>query len=170
MNTEDLLLSIIDGLRGCLCSTLAGADAEVCRCANYPGAYAPADACSCGAHGCGQAWVRLDRLYPSDRFPATSSAPGNCGNTLVAVLEAGVYRCRPVPGRNGTAPSEAAVTASGLAEARDAVLVAKAIACCPIITRRPHVLGTWLPRDSADCGGGAWTVSVQLIHAPGDET
>lgn len=168
MNFEDLLLSLLDGLRSCLCSQLETAKVPVCRCANYPGAYAPADACSCGNSGCGQAWVRLDRLYPTDRFPAASAAPGNCGSTLVAVLEAGVYRCRPVPGRNGAPPTEADVTASGLAEARDAALIAKAIACCDIITRRPHVLGTWLPRDSADCGGGAWTVSVQLVQAPGD--
>jgi hypothetical protein len=165
----ELLALILHSLRGCLCGTLEDAGVPVCRCANYPGAYATADSCSCSSGGgCGQAWVRLDRLYPSKTFPQQDGAPGNCNSTMVAVIEVGVYRCRPTPKGNGAMPSAAEVTESADRETRDAALMAKAITCCDVVTRRPWVLGTWLPRDAADCGGGAWTLTVQLTRAPED--
>lgn len=166
---DTLVLTLLDSLRVCLCDKLEAAGAPVCRCAVYAGAYAAADACSCDGGNCGQAWVRLDRVYPTERFPSSSTSVGNCGNTLAAVIEVGVYRCRPKPTRSGM-PSAADVTESALGEARDAALMAQAIACCETLTRRPYVLGSWSPRDSGDCGGGAWTVTVQLVHVPGDPT
>lgn len=158
----DLPGVLLDALRACLCTRLADNDAGVCFCSLHFGTYTPAEHCDgCKDGKCGQAWVRLDRIYPSNQFPA-QDARASCNAPLAAVIEAGVYRCRPTADRRGGPPDEAATTAATLQEVKDAMLIAQAIACCPEITERPHVLGLWLPHDAGNCGGGKWTVTVRL--------
>lgn len=167
---DTLLGPLMDDLRACLCTALTdtmGGDVS-CYCTLMPGQNAPADGCNCGGRDakCGTAWVRLDRLYPSgERFPSPDgSTKAGCSGVLAAVLEAGVYRCQAVTGPRGDAPPAAARTQDALIQADDAMAIAAAILCCTAITSRPYVLGTYLPRDGGGCGGGAWTVTVQLIR------
>lgn len=162
----DLLIgAIMDDLRSCVCAaledTLGGSVS--CACTLVPGTLAPADWCSCNGRGqdCGMAWVRLDRVYPSSAsFPSPDSRPGSCAPMLAAVLEVGVYRCAPV----GSPPPVAAQTQAALVQADDALAIARGILCCDSVTKRAHLLGTYTPRDGGDCGGGAWTITVQLTR------
>lgn len=169
----DLLLSpIMDALRVCACTALAdtlGGPVD-CRCNLIPGTTAVADACSCkGRDDCGMAWVRLVRMYPSgDRFPAQdTSVKNSCTAVVAAVLEVGVYRCQPVgttTNKTYAPPSPAALTQASLIQNDDALALHRAINCCDEVTKRPHLLGTYTPRDGGGCGGGAWEVTVQLLR------
>ena len=166
---DTILTPIMDSLRDCVCgaleSTLGGSVS--CACILVPGLRAPADWCSCNGRGnCGMAWVRLDRLYPSgQRFPAQDqTTAGTCASVLAAVLEVGVYRCQPASQGNGQPPAPADITQATLIATDDALALARGIACCDAITKRPYVLGTYSPRSGGGCGGGAWTVTVQLTR------
>lgn len=161
-----LLTPILDALRVCLCSRLEDkTEGSGCFCGIYPGATTNADWCSCkGNGGCGMGWVRLDRVYPSQaRFPSPDSAPAACTTVLAAVIEVGTYRCQPVPDRNGNM-DPAAVTQAALTQVEDMWAMVEAIKCCEPIAKRPHHLGTYLPRDGGGCGGGSWQVTVQLVR------
>ena len=165
-----LLGSIMDDLRTCACAALENSlgGKPGCACTLTPGLLAPADWCSCSGRGegCGMAWVRLDRLYPSgQRFPAQDpDTKTSCTSVLAAVLEVGVYRCQPAPGPQGVAPSPAEQTQAALIQSSDAMALHRAITCCDAITSRPNVLGLYTPRDGGGCGGGAWAVTVQLMR------
>lgn len=165
---DTILAPLMDDLRLCLCSALAStAGGSVdCACLLTPGVRAPADWCTCsGGGGCGQAWVRLDRMYPSSaKFPSPDITPLKCATVLAAVLEVGVYRCQPAPSANGAPPTPAAQTQAALTQIDDSLAMAKAIQCCSSVIRRPYVLGNYSPRSSGACGGGVWTVTVQLIR------
>lgn len=168
-DVDTLLSPILDSLRGCVCTALGntlGGSVE-CSCSIMPGLEAPADWCSCkGAGTCGMAWVRLDRIYPSSqRFPSPdATSGGGCVTVLAAVLEVGVYRCQPTPTGQGQPPAPSAVTQAALVAADDALALVGAITCCEAITKRPYVLGAYSPRGTGGCGGGAWTVTVQLTR------
>lgn len=163
---ETLLTPIMDALRACLCATLEDAGSDTCFCGLYPGPTATADWCGCaGGGGCGMAWVRLDRIYPSGvAFPNPDTTVGNCNAVLAAALEIGVNRCLPQPDpRDGTMDPAATVNAA-LQQAADAMSLFKAVVCCDQITRRAHFLGTYLPASQGDCGGGILPVIVQLTR------
>lgn len=157
---EELLTRILDDLRACLCTAID----DTCYCGIYPGGQVVADFCGCkGAGGCGMAWVRLARVFPSAQaFPGQDSKPGNCVSILAATIEVGVFRCQPLPQSSTGTPDPAALTDAAISGAEDAMGMARAIQCCEAITSRPHVLGAWEPRSQGDCGGGVWTVTVQL--------
>lgn len=165
---DTLLSPILDDLRACVCGSLEGTlgGAVECACLIVPGPLAIADWCSCkGSGGCGMAWVRVDRLYSStNRFPSADSQVGACANVLAAVLEVGVYRCQPSPTGMGQPPVVHEQTQAALVQADDSMALARAILCCDAITKRAHVLGTYSPRGGGACGGGAWTVTVQLTR------
>lgn len=167
---DDLLSPIMDDLRACACAALAGTlgGTPACACTLIPGVQAPADWCTCkgGGQGCGMAWVRLDRLYPSaQRFPSQDvDTRTSCTSVLAAVLEVGVYRCQPVLGPQGQPPSVVEQTQAALVQADDAMAIHRAIICCTAITSRPNLLGLYTPRDGGGCGGGAWQVTVQLVR------
>lgn len=163
-----MLTPLMDELRACLCAALENTvgGAATCACILIPGLRAPADWCGCnGASGCGQAWVRLDSVFPAGQnFPSPDAASGNCANVLAAILEVGVYRCQPMPKAQGTPPDPADVTQAAIIAAGDAIAMAQAINCCTGITKRKHVMGRYSPRSSGGCGGGVWPVTVQLTR------
>ena len=166
---ETLLSPIMDALRSCVCSALEDTmgGSVACSCSLMPGQEAPADWCQCnGRDTCGMAWVRLARMYPStQRFPAQDgSTSGSCVTVLAAVLEVGAFRCQPAPKGTGQPPTPAEVTQATLTQMDDAMAMARAISCCEPITSRTHLLGTYEPRTSGGCGGGVWTVTVQLTR------
>lgn len=171
MTSAALLTGLLDDLRACLCATLEAADAATpCLCALTAGAQFTADYCGCKAPGggCGSSWVRLSDLYASRNFPnPDNTVQGSCASPLAAVIEVGVLRCLPQPNpRTGQPPSPEDLTNAALAALSDAAAIHSAIACCPAVTDRRHVLGRYRPITSGDCGGGAWTVTVQVSPLP----
>lgn len=169
---DTILAPLMDDLRQCAVKALEDTQAGtagICVSSLVPGTLAVADWCTCtktrrGAKCEGMLWVRLDRLYPSGgRFPSQDTSTTSCVSVLAAVLEVGVYRCQPTMGADGTPPSEAEQTQAAIVQADDALALHKAIACCRAITSRPNLLGSYLPRDGGSCGGGSWTVTVQLF-------
>lgn len=166
---DTLLGPLMDDLLHCACGSLTDTlgGPVICSCSLVPGQNVPADWCSCkGTASCGMAWVRLDGLYPAgERFPAQDgTTKASCSAVLAAVLEVGVYRCQPTSGPRGEPPSPADQTQAALVQADDALALHRAINCCEAITKRPHVLGRYSPRDGGGCGGGLWTVTVQLLR------
>lgn len=168
MDVAAVTLDIMDAVRVCLCEQL-GDEGATCFCGLYPGSLAVADWCSCGTdrrgqRGCGMAWVRLDRgPWPTDTFPQVNQSPNNCGSQLAIQLEVGVYRCMPVSQGDGDPPSQVDQANAVLRQLDDMAAIHRVLTCCEAITDRPHVLGTYQPRDSGGCGGGVWTVQVGLV-------
>lgn len=167
---DTVLSPILDALRVCTAEALTGTlggDA-LCTTSLVPGTLAVADWCTCrsGGGGCGMAWVRLSDLFPSAAaFPSPdNSTKTSCTSVLAAVIEVGVYRCAPQPGPRGEPPTAAEQTQAALIQADDAMALHRAIKCCDEVTRRPNVLGRYTPRPGGDCGGGAWTLTVQLLR------
>lgn len=161
MNAVDTALTVMDALRVCLTAQLAPVCGGV---ALIPGQQAYPDSCGCGNDGCGQAWVRLDSLYPSKQFPVQDISPTNCGSPLAAVIEVGVLRCVPTLTAGGTPPTVVALTQAAIDAAADTSAMLEALACCPEVQERPHILGRYAARDAGDCGGGVWTITVQMMR------
>lgn len=168
MNIEDIALEVMDALRVCLCDEL-GEEGATCFCGLLPGSLAVADWCTCttdrrGLSGCGMAWVRLDRAFPTDKFPQLAQGANNCGCGIAAVLEVGTYRCLPMPAEDGSPPDAASQANATLRQLADMAAIHRALTCCTAITDRPHVMGTYVPRSGGDCGGGAWPVTVAMVR------
>jgi hypothetical protein len=161
---ERILGEVLDSLVGCLCTALTDTPkGSPCFCGMVGGQQAIADHCSCDGHDhCGQAWVRLDRIYAYDAHVLTPARTPTCATPLAAVLEVGVYRCIPTVKGDGAAPTVLEQTNQVLGQIGDAGAMFAAVRCCRAITDRPYVLGLYLPRDSGDCGGGVITVTVAL--------
>lgn len=163
---NDTLVQLLDGLRGALCEQLEDVSSGPgCFCGMYPGASAVADWCTCKrGDGCGMAWVRLDRVFPSGvRFPAVDTT-ASCTTVLAAVIELGVYRCAPIPDTTGKVdPID--LTNAVLRQVADADAMLRAMQCTDALNKRPHVMGTYLPTPGGgDCVGGTWPVTVQLMR------
>lgn len=160
---DDLVLPIMDDLRACLCQALAASPGgSPCFCGVVPGPRAIADRCGCGSDGCGQAWVRLDRVYPSSSFPQQDASMSACATGLAAVIELGVFRCVSVPNRAGGLPTAAALAEDTRIQMGDWAALRTTVACCPAVTRRQTVLGPYVPRGQGGCAGGALTLTVRL--------
>lgn len=160
-------------LSGCLENELRTSGLPgVCSSAVVPGPLAILDACgSCGKgrNSCGgQAWVRLDRAYPSASFPTQDAEGASCSTALVYVVEVGVARCTPVgktSSVNGYVPP---TTAEYLDAARiqtaDMQAMKRAIQCCLLsgeYADRGFALGQYAPiTPAADCGGGIWNFLI----------
>lgn len=169
---EVVLGEVLDGLVACLCAALIDTPKGApCFCGMVGGQQAIADHCSCdGANRCGQAWVRLDRIYPYDTNVLTPARTPSCASPLAAVLEVGVYRCVPTVKATGEAPDVLEQTNQVLGQIADAGAMYAAVKCCTAITTRSHVLGVYSPRDSGDCGGGVLPVTVVLsLTTPAQE-
>lgn len=172
---EDWLIDVLDSVRVELGTQLADSRAgETCFLGLYPGDQVAADHCGCGGKtgGCGMAWVRLARLYPSTRFPNPDTAPVNVAITgpSAAILEVGVMRCLPVAGASGgvSMPSESQQMEATLAQVSDEAAIRRTLVCATELKRRDTVLGSYTPMGLGGCGGGAWQVTVRLRPARGE--
>jgi hypothetical protein len=162
MNPLDRAAAIMDGLRACFCARLDELGAPVCSCTLIRGVQALPDSCGCSGDACGRAWVRLDRIYPSNSFPIQDNTPENCTKAYAAVIELGVLRCVPTLGPQGRLPTAVEDTQAALDALRDADAMLHTFQCCETIQGLPAVAGLYLPRDAGDCGGGSWTITLQL--------
>jgi hypothetical protein len=165
---ERVLGEVLDDLVGCLCTALSStASGSPCYCGMVGGQQAIADHCSCdGTDKCGQAWVRLDTIYAYDSNLLTPARTPTCATPLAARIEVGVYRCIPTVKADGRGPSVTEQTNQVLGQVADAGAMLAAVGCCTSITSRSHVMGSYTPRDSGDCGGGVLTVTVALTAIP----
>jgi hypothetical protein len=155
-------LEVMDDLRACLCTELAARSDEVCSCSIVAGAQALPDG-SCDGAGCGKAWVRLDRLYPSMKFPQQDIDGQQQGTRLAAVIEVGVLRCIPVQGTTpGSPPDDVQLTNATLRALADADAMYAALTCCEALAGRATMLGGYVARDAGDLQGGTWPVTVAL--------
>jgi hypothetical protein len=170
LNAADVALLIMDEVKTCLETALTDRSAPVCSLAVIGGVQAWPDHCDCDSADCGgQAWVRLDRMYPSRQFPVPdTTALGICTTPVAGVIEVGILRCIHTLGSEGALPTDVDLTNDAIAATRDASALLQAIQCCTGITGRSHVLGTYAPRDAGNCAGGLWPVTVQLKRLPGD--
>lgn len=155
---EELLPRILDDLRACLCAQVD----DTCFCGIVSGPQIVADRCGCNETGCGQAWVRLARVFPASVDVGTPDTKASCDTVLSAVIEVGVYRCQPTPSSTTGVVDAAAATDAAIVTAQDSMKMFRAIRCCEAITSRKHRLGTWEPRGTGGCAGGIVTVTVRL--------
>lgn len=162
-NAVDVALAVMDDLRACLCTYLEARSEPLCSCPLTPGAQAVPDG-GCGTGGCGKAWVRLDRMYPSINFPSQDATGREQGTRLAAVIELGVLRCIPVsnPAKQGSPPTDVQLTDATILQLRDASAMFATLTCCETLTSRATMLGAYTPRDAGDLGGGVWPITVEL--------
>jgi hypothetical protein len=160
-------------MAACLCDELASSGLPgTCQCAVVPGPMAVLDACGAcatvGAECGGQAWVRLERAYPSANFPTADVLGATCSSPLVYEVEVGLARCTPVGKSNSitgyTPPSIQQYTDAVRLQTADMQAMKRAIQCCLAsgeYADRSFALGQYVPiTPAADCGGGVWTFLV----------
>lgn len=158
---EQWAVDVMDGLRVCLGEQLeTSRSGGVCFLALYTGQQVAADHCGCGNDGCGMAWVRLARAFPSTAFPLPD-VQINPLSPMAILLELGAMRCIPV-GKGASGPGEVEQINATLAQLSDMEAIRHAIGCCEVLDNRETSLGTYTPLSSGDCGGGAWQVTVRL--------
>lgn len=158
---ETWAVEVMDGLRVCLGEQLeTSRSGKVCFLALYTGSQVAADHTGCGNEGCGMAWVRLVRAFPSTVFP-TPDTQINHSAPMAVQLELGAMRCVPT-GTAKNPPSAAEQINATLAQLSDMEAIRHAIGCCEVLSERETALGTYTPQSSGDAGGGVWNVVVQL--------
>jgi hypothetical protein len=163
---ERWLVDVMDGVRVCLADALEHSrDGAPCFIALYSGAQVAADHCGCGADGCGMAWVRLARAFPSSNFPAPDVTI-NVSSPIAAMLEVGAMRCVPV-GKGPAGPTAADQINATLSQVSDMEQIRKALGCCDVLEDRDTSLGTYSPMGSGGCAGGAWSIAVRLRPSGG---
>lgn len=162
---DDLALPVMDGLRVCLCAQLEDSPGgTVCSCTLVPGQRVPADFCTCSGTGagCGQAWVRLVRIFPYGTFPQQDIGLQKCTGPLAATIELGVYRCLPTTGNAGQPPTPVAQVEATRVQLGDWQAMRRTLKCCDILDHRMVSLGAYEPRSVGGCGGGVLTATIQL--------
>ena len=157
-------------LSACLCAELTASGLPTpCFCGVLPGANVPMSYCGeCGGFSdakCGgQAWVRLDSVFPSTIFPSPADTT-QCSTGLAASIEIGVLRCMQVMEEGGEAPSlDEQVRATRLQMA-DMQAMRRAVMCCDWRADPDHkiLLTTYVPvGPEGGCVGGTWTFMVEV--------
>lgn len=169
MSDDTLVLPIMDDVRLCLAHELETSPGETpCVVTLVPGASVPADYCSCGkgTGGCGQAWVRLVRAYPSSVYPTPDLVQPCATVPLAAVLEIGVIRCLPTSQAGGAPPTAVQLTEATRVQLGDWAAMLRTLRCCEALQVRSPILGNYDPRSQGACGGGAWQFTVRLGGPP----
>jgi hypothetical protein len=159
-------------LSGCLCNELAASGLPTpCFCGVLPGANVPMAYCGecvagvSDANGCGgQAWVRLEQVFPSVIFP-TPAENTVCNTGLVASIEIGVLRCMQVIEESGEAPSlDEQVRATRL-QLADMQAMRRAVLCCDwrADSDLQLLLTSYTPvGPEGGCVGGTWSFMVAV--------
>lgn len=157
------VLPVMEALLGCLCAALEDSPGgSPCFCGLLPGALVAMDYVDCDGDGCGQAWVRLDSVYPSTRFP-TLDLEATCRSPQAARVQLGVLRCVPGMDADGTPPDEVAQAEATRIQLGDRAALQRAVECCFDRPHRDYMLGQYAPiGPSGGAGGGALVVTVRL--------
>lgn len=150
--------SILEGLRGCLETRLAGS--SFCGGVRIlPGATPALD--GCWGDCTGQAWVRLVRAWTSMSFPAADTNPRLGPGLLVMQAEVGIARCMPPMQQHTGAPDPDEVAAVMAQVLADMPVLRRTLSCCD----RPGdiVLGPYLPfGPQGGLVGGVWSATYEV--------
>lgn len=167
MSDDDLALPVLDAIRACLCENLdASPGGGPCFCSLWPALTVTSDYCTCqGAGGCGQAWVRLVRIYPYQNYPQ-QAIDAKCNSGLAMVVELGVIRCLPTLKSNAAPPGAAAQAEATRIQMGDWRTMLTTLKCCPELLKRDVLLGNYDPRGQGGCGGGTLQATVRLGRNP----
>lgn len=114
--------------------------------------------------GCGTAYIRLDTMYASTRFPQADAEP-RCDALMAARFHVGVHRCVAGMTEAGEPPTVEQQTEDALALMDDAHRLRCAIHTLPTprYARGRVLLGGWTPVGPlGDCAGGFWPVTLRL--------
>ena len=158
---DKVIWPILVNLAECLCTQIRDSGLpEPCFCGILSGfevAYDYCDGCDDGT--CGQAWVRLNQMYPSRAFPAPDVDQGKCTSPLAFEIVVGIVRCAPQPGDDGTPPNVGDQFATAQLVTADAMAMRRAIMCCAEANHgRDYLLGTYAPvGPEGGCVGGTWS-------------
>lgn len=164
--TDPVIWPLLTELASCLCQQITDSGLpEPCFCAILPGAEVAFDYCEpCEGGACGQAWVRLDSLYPSAVFPAPD-VEGTCASLLAISVQVGIVRCAPVAGDDGGPPGLADQLDTAQLQVADALAIRRAVLCCGLSLHREHALGPYQPVGPlGGCVGGAWTATFSEVR------
>lgn len=167
---QDLYADMVR-LRDELGAALVQASAPVNRLFVAPGiAAAWDDCCDRSPDGDGQAWVAVERVYPTDPFPLEVVEPMRCGpSEYAAALAVGVLRCAHTVDDRGRSPSAEKVTGDAEEVARDRQAALTAILCGFLPDADPGTwqLGQWTPLGpDGGCVGGLWRLTVAVGPCP----
>lgn len=160
--------ALVEGLAG----TMAG---PVGNALLAPGSAVPADwCCACGGGAtdlCGQAHVRLSRLWPSTVFPVPDASIRRCSGELAVEVELGVFRCAAGLDEDGSPPPPERVAYDARVALDD--LAAMHTVASSTFGRTPVVVGEWTPiGPSGYCHGGQllFTVAFNPLRPLGGAT
>lgn len=155
-----------DSLLSCLCSQVAlTPGGATCFCGMVPGTQPPMEFCSpCDSDVCGMAWLRLARIFPSNRFPTPVLEANGCKAPLAYEWQMGVWRCMPTMDTDGNPPGEAAQAMAAAVLIGDAQAMYQALVCCLDKLPRELAVGQYTPVGPfGGCGGGTWTFVTREV-------
>lgn len=142
-------------------------DAGTCRTFVAPGSAPPWDVCCrCDKDHEGQAWVAVQRYFPTVTFPGEAAAPLRCKPDQYGVtLNIGVLRCASTIDDAGNVPSVDLLMDEALKVSRDRTLVQYALLCRfaedADLYPGQIALGAWTPLGpQGGCVGGLTTVTI----------
>ena len=149
---------VLYALRDCLERQLRVIGRPVCRLPiTFHQSLPAADACDCFCDdgGQGQGWVRWVQTEPAQSGANVMGSP--CADGLVDItVEAGVYRCWPVPQTGPLSQQEEETAALGML--RDAMALRKALQCCPTLANEQWEL---VREEPTGPQGGCIGVTIQ---------
>lgn len=147
-------------LLGCLC-TEVNAIQPVCDCSILPGNEVAWDYCGeCTDEGkCGQAWVRMVRVFPWSVWPEPS-VDANCTLPLAMEVELGVVRCLPTLSEGGDLPPIGDIESSSMLQVADMWAMYRAVTCCSASLKTAFNYDAVGPLGG--CVGGVWSAYLSL--------
>lgn len=167
---RDVLTATTD-LIGDVTGTLTAAGRPVLRAFVAPAGPPPWDNCCAKGTGEGQAWVQVERVYPTDSFPDEAAAPLPCGPMeYAAILNVGVLRCAKTVDDKGNPPTAAEMTAEAVKNSHDRDTVLRAIMCDFLpdaYDAGEWTYPAWIPLGpDGGCVGGLWRFTVAAPACP----
>src|SRR5690606_33510636 len=125
-------------------------DGPVCRCSiGFGLPPAVAHCCECAA-GTGEAWVRVETVYPSTNFPQPESRSNRCDyGSIAAKFNLGIYRCAPALDSDGDAPAVEDRAATLARQLQDRAILTQPARCALTLhdDDRYWYIDAWKPID-----------------------
>jgi hypothetical protein len=166
----DLVSEVVEGVRTCVCQTLATLRPDPdpcgapCSCLVVAAADGQVAFDSCQQ---GQAWIRLSGAWPTNDFPNPLRGPVHCGSTWAVEIEVGVTRCACLPDEVGNPPLPACEESTARCVSDDAMRVRDALSCCvPLLAHVGEVvIGVMSPYGpSGGCVGTVVRVQIEIVE------
>lgn len=146
------VLDPLSDLLACLCTEVTAVQ-PVCSCSILPGLDVAWDYCGECGDKCGQAWLRVIRMFPYGVWPAPALA-ANCQAPLAMEVEIGVVRCLPTLTESGDLPPIVDIEYATMIQIADMWAMLRAISCCDSSYKSPQQYDVMGPQGG--CVGGTW--------------